>query len=314
MFSVWAVEKYEVGGLTLLTVLALIPPALTWLALCDWLKSRLMGTKRRGRLVRAALIADVVLALCAADAWLVEPRSLSITRISAASSKIAAKTGPIKIVHISDTHFVRRTALTDKVLRAARAERPDLLFVTGDVAQMGGHDARQFRGFLSSLCSIAPTYICTGYDDERALHRASGGRGVILDRKIEVVNVRGTRVRIASRNVILPWLRGEMSDKSLFLVLVHNPDDLPRVAPVGADWCFAGHTHGGQVRLPIWGAITTGAATGKRYEYGRYRIGDMQAFVTRGIGLEPRPAPQVRFLCPPEIMVLTLTRENPGRE
>jgi len=302
--------KPEITGLLILTALVMIPPALTLLVACDWIKSKLVRTSRRRYLLRAALIADVILVLCAADAWLIEPRMLTVTRISAVSPKIASQTGNLKIVHISDVHFVRRTPLTERILRTIQDEKPDLLFVTGDIQQIGRYDRAQFRDFLSRLCAIAPSFGVTGYDDGPVLDRASGGKLRIMDNASSPAVIRGTEISLWGVRA-----GGSRSGRGfLSIALVHSPDDIAAAVESGADWCFAGHTHGGQVRLPFWGAIVTAACTGKRYEYGRYRIGRTEAFVTRGIGLEPRPAPQVRFLCPPEIVVLTLTNQNPGRE
>lgn len=55
-----------------------------------------------------------------------------------------------------------------------------------------------------------------------------------------------------------------------------------------------------------WGTVITNCKTGKKYEYGLYKKGHLRAFVTRGIGMEPKPAPQARFLCPPEVVVINV--------
>jgi predicted MPP superfamily phosphohydrolase len=72
------------------------------------------------------------------------------------------------------------------------------------------------------------------------------------------------------------------------------------------DLYLAGHTHGGQIRLPLFGAVFTASAYGKRYEQGHYSVGDTTLYVSRGIGMEGMGAPRARFLCPPEIVVVNL--------
>jgi predicted MPP superfamily phosphohydrolase len=57
------------------------------------------------------------------------------------------------------------------------------------------------------------------------------------------------------------------------------------------------------VRLPVFGALFTGSLYGKRFESGRRQVGTMTLYVTRGLGLEGKGAPRVRFLCPPEIIL-----------
>jgi predicted MPP superfamily phosphohydrolase len=87
------------------------------------------------------------------------------------------------------------------------------------------------------------------------------------------------------------------------LLLYHSPDIAPTVAQLGFDLQLSGHTHGGQVRLPLFGALITGSLYRKKFEAGRYSVGPMELYVSRGIGLEGGGAPRVRFLCPPEVIL-----------
>jgi predicted MPP superfamily phosphohydrolase len=70
------------------------------------------------------------------------------------------------------------------------------------------------------------------------------------------------------------------------------------------DLYLAGHTHGGQLRLPVYGAMFTATTVGKRYEMGRYDVDGLTLYVSRGIGMEGKGAPRARFLCPPEIVCI----------
>jgi predicted MPP superfamily phosphohydrolase len=303
--------NYEIIGLALLTALVLIPPALSLMAFLDWIKARLMRKPRRRYLLTLALIADAMFALCVVDAWLVEPGRLTVTRLSATSGKIASKTSSLRIVHISDVHFEQSKPLTQRLLSNVAEQHPDLIVLTGDVHQLGEYNSHDFTEFLTSLCSIAPTYGVTGYDDERVLRRASSSRLHIVDRASAQLIIRGTRIHLIGLSAVKRKSDSRpVSPEELLIALGHSPDGIPAAVELGAHWYFAGHTHGGQVRLPFWGAIVTMAETGKRYEYGHYVVGKTNAFVTRGIGLEPRPAPHVRFLCPPEVVVLTLTNSR----
>jgi predicted MPP superfamily phosphohydrolase len=90
-------------------------------------------------------------------------------------------------------------------------------------------------------------------------------------------------------------------------LLYHTPDLAPEAAEAGVDLQLSGHTHAGQVRLPGYGALYAGSLYGKRFEAGRIRVGEMTLYVTRGIGLEGKGAPRVRFLAPPEIILWELT-------
>jgi predicted MPP superfamily phosphohydrolase len=89
------------------------------------------------------------------------------------------------------------------------------------------------------------------------------------------------------------------------LVLVmHSPDSIESAG--AADVYLAGHTHGGQVALPFYGALVTLSRFGKRFEHGLFTVGATSLYVTRGIGMEGGAWPRVRFACRPEISILDL--------
>ncbi|MEJ2705392.1 MAG: hypothetical protein P8Z79_23375, partial [Sedimentisphaerales bacterium] len=79
--------------------------------------------------------------------------------------------------------------------------------------------------------------------------------------------------------------------------LIEDITDFP------VDLYLAGHTHGGQVALPFYGALVTLSEYGKEYESGKYQVGTTTLYVNRGIGMEGGPVPRVRFWARPEITV-----------
>ena len=93
------------------------------------------------------------------------------------------------------------------------------------------------------------------------------------------------------------------------LLLTHNPDIFPTV-PSRVMLSLAGHTHGGQVRLPVIGAPMVPSAYGQRYAAGHVVEGGRQLFVSTGIGTSDFP---IRFNVPPTIFLLTLYGANRER-
>ncbi len=85
--------------------------------------------------------------------------------------------------------------------------------------------------------------------------------------------------------------------------LFHTPDLIEDVSRCGVDLYLCGHTHGGQIALPGYGAVITFSKFGKKYESGMHRVGDTMLYVNRGLGMEPRPAPQMRLFARPQIVV-----------
>ena len=89
------------------------------------------------------------------------------------------------------------------------------------------------------------------------------------------------------------------------LLLVHEPDVFETFPSLGLSptLTLAGHTHGGQVWLPLLGRRVVPSAFGQRYAYGHVVEAGRHLFVTSGVGTSVLP---VRFLVPPEIALLTL--------
>jgi len=96
------------------------------------------------------------------------------------------------------------------------------------------------------------------------------------------------------------------------LAVVHSPDPAPELAALGYDLVVAGHTHGGQVRLPVVGALVTNCAIPSRLARGLARIGPTYLHVSPGMGTS-KYAP-FRLLCRPEATLLELRARPDGRQ
>jgi len=98
---------------------------------------------------------------------------------------------------------------------------------------------------------------------------------------------------------------------SFTLFLAHEPDYADQTVDYRVDLQLSGHSHGGQIRLPIIGALITPPG-GKKYVHGLHTFDipsdTRMVYTNRGIGTSHIP---VRFLCRPEITVLTLRRKQP---
>jgi predicted MPP superfamily phosphohydrolase len=106
---------------------------------------------------------------------------------------------------------------------------------------------------------------------------------------------------------VLPTLAG-IHDTDPIIVLTHNPDIFPLIPP-RVSLSLAGHTHGGQVNIPLIGRPIVPSKFGQRYAYGLIEENGKKLFVTEGIGTSIVP---VRFRAAPEIVLLTiLSSEGP---
>jgi len=268
----------------------------------------------RGRLRwrRGVLAAAGCGVLCIAWARFVEPFWPEVTHTRFASPLVAPGARPVRIVHLSDFHCERTVRLEERVPALVAAERPDAIVYTGDcINEPAGLPV--LRRLLEDLAKIAPVFVVGGNWDAfyfTHLDRFGGTAVHQLDGRSERMVIGTTPVRFAGaffgrESGVRDALAG-IPETELCVFLYHTPDlalDLPER---GVDLYLCGHTHGGQVRLPFYGALITLSRHGKRFEAGPYAVDGMAMYVTRGVGMEGHAAPRVRFLCRPEISVLEI--------
>jgi predicted MPP superfamily phosphohydrolase len=135
-----------------------------------------------------------------------------------------------------------------------------------------------------------------------------------LDRETVVVAKGADSIRFSGLNFVranpaTSFLKSLPGDR-FNVFLYHTPDLIEDVSDPSVDLYLCGHTHGGQICLPWWGALMTFSKFGKKYESGLYRVGETTLYVNRGLGMEQRPAPQVRFWARPEIAVFDIVPEQ----
>jgi predicted MPP superfamily phosphohydrolase len=264
----------------------------------------------RLRWVRRIVLALALLGLvCFAYAWKVEPRWLEVTHTRITTTKLAR---PVRIVHISDVHSDPEPRLEDRLPEVIAAQRPDVIVFTGDALnEPGGLD--NFRTLMKRLAAIAPTYAVRGNWDVWYWSGLDlfGGTGVVELIDVAVrASLPGTELWIAGVPVgherQIPRVLASVPESALDVLLFHYPDEIEQASALGVDVYLAGHTHGGQVALPWYGALITYSKFDKRFEAGRYQVGPTTLYVNRGIGMEGGNAPRVRFCARPEIAVIDL--------
>jgi len=121
-----------------------------------------------------------------------------------------------------------------------------------------------------------------------------------------IVGIQSHRHTLDRDKAVLDYLIAQVPEQAYKLLLYHSPDLIEAAAAVDIDLQLSGHTHGGQIRVPFYGAIFTSSTYGKRFEMGRYDVEGTVLYVSRGLGMEGSVAPRARFLCPPEIVVVEI--------
>jgi predicted MPP superfamily phosphohydrolase len=226
---------------------------------------------------------------------------------------------PLRIVHLSDLHSESQVHLEQKIPLVVAALKPDVIVFTGD--SINSMDALPiFKRCMTELARIAPTFAVYGNHDSRDRRNVSffGGTGVkALNGKSATIDFEGKKIWIGGvaidREWLIPAMFKNMPKDAYSMYLYHFPAGIETASEHNVDLCLTGHTHGGQVRLPLYGAVITRSKFGKQYEAGLYKVGNTNMYVNRGIGMEGGFSPRVRFLCLPEITVINVEGEAAPR-
>jgi predicted MPP superfamily phosphohydrolase len=217
----------------------------------------------------------------------------------------------LKIAHLSDLHMTGQLGreFYDCVVDLTNAWKPDLVAITGDILEKE-HCLPWILPTLGRLRAPEGKFFVLGNHEMRLpdvapLRQLLGEAGFRdLGSRVERVNIRGTECVIAG--IELPWFGHEPPDEAtpaaLRILLSHSPDQLTWAKSRRFDLMLAGHTHGGQIRLPLVGALIAPSWHGSRYAGGTYHEPPTLLHVSRGLaGIHP-----IRLNCPPELALLTL--------
>ncbi len=252
---------------------------------------------------------------CFAYAYFVEPYWLDVRKIELKSAKIPQGKRGLRVVHISDLHSDTEPRLEEKLPAAIAVQKPDLIVFSGDSLNSPA-GLPIFRKALTETARIAPVYVVRGnwdawYWNKLDLFGETGAKE--LNGAAERLEIGGIPVWIAGVFVEsegrLQATLAQIPKNEFSIFLFHYPDLITEVAAAEIDLYCAGHTHGGQIALPFYGALVTLSKFGKKYEGGSYQIGKTWLNVNRGIGMEGGNAPRVRFGARPEITVIDIMPE-----
>jgi uncharacterized protein len=280
---------------------------------------------RRGRwLLRLAGLACLALAPVGAYASFVEPSRLAVERATVRVPAERAGSEPVRIAILADLQFTRVGEHEREAVERAVALRPDVILLPGDVHQGEWSALREelpeIRALLRRLGAAAPAVMVQGdVEDVTEARLVTEGTGVeLLVNELRTIGVRGRRIAVAGLELDyrspgafaavgrLERLRGR---EAVRILLAHRPDPVLDLRPgTRVDLVVAGHTHGGQVQLPLIGPPITATKVPREVAGGGLHSlgGGRRIYVSRGIGLERVQAPRVRFGAVPEVSLLTL--------
>jgi len=246
-----------------------------------------------------------------AHGYLYERHRIGVTRATLPVSGLASPLHGLRIGLITDLHHSTNVPLADlhAAVKLTLAERPDMIVLGGDYVTWG--DRRYVEPGAEALGPLNAPHgvfaILGNHDDDRDMPAALAARGftVLKDARTRIT-VRGEPLEIVglrywTRKVadIARLLRGAEAPA---ILLAHDPRRLTEASALDVPLVLSGHTHGGQVVLPL-----IGAPAKRRFPVlsGTMRQENTTIFVSRGVGTVYVP---VRINCPPEVAILTLHR------
>ncbi|WP_438347183.1 metallophosphoesterase [Paenibacillus sp. FA6] len=254
-------------------------------------------------------------------AWLWEPKQLAIETVQLHFNTLPSAFDGLKVVQFSDVHlgFHFDDKRMKKLVKAISSQSPDIICFTGDIVD---RDSESLVGAMSDLSSLhAPLgkYAVLGNHDHwgqpaevRRMLQECGftvlqNSHVIVRKQDSMFAIVGLEDQLHGNPDPKKALEG-ITEGTFSLLLIHEPDYADTAALYPFDMQLSGHSHGGQVRLPFFGAIITPMGS-RRYIQGLYKLksSGMQLYVNRGVGVTQLP---IRFLCRPELTVFTLNKSG----
>lgn len=267
----------------------------------------------------AAMLGVGMLAGGYASFW--EPVQLDIVRPSFRCPRLPAAFDGIRIAHFSDLHlgFYSRKSVIARLAEAIGSETPDLVLFTGDAVDSEADALREYLPLLASMNGTLGKFAILGNHDYMTrpdlvadMLKVAGFQ--VLRNGSALVERRGEAIAIVGLDDGLKGFPdpakglGGVPDGLFTLLMMHEPDYADTAAAYPFDMQISGHSHGGQVRVPLIGAMLTPPGA-RRYVMGAYAVGEraMPLYVNRGIGETHLP---IRFLCTPELTMMTLRSGN----
>ncbi|ASA23941.1 metallophosphoesterase [Paenibacillus donghaensis] len=251
-------------------------------------------------------------------AWQGEPNWLEVTSVELAFPQLPSAFAGTTIVHFSDTHLGFNKDARDiaSLAEQIRKVSPDLICFTGDIVDSEPEDLEESVAELAELHAPLGKYAILGNHDYKNTEKVTGllqAAGFkVLRNHSYLIKQGGSVMAVAGLD---DQLHGKPDPEAALknippgtftLLLMHEPDYADTAQAYPFHLQLSGHSHGGQIRLPLLGAPFTPYGSLK-YIAGLYYTEEkgMPVYVNRGFGETYMP---FRLLCRPELTVLTLRR------
>ena len=252
-----------------------------------------------------------------------------ITKSNYVSERVPTDFNDFDIAHISDLHNKSFGKNQSLILKKLNSLSPDIIVVTGDLVDRRKYDLASAMEFIEGAVKIAPIYYVSGNHEawsgeystikERLEH---AGVNILDNSKIELskgestIELLGVRdpafltsknSRVIDKSEIKEQLKKWSFSANFKMLLIHRPELFDIYAENKMDLIFAGHAHGGQIRIPfIGGVLAPNQGLFPKYTDGSHTENSSTIFISRGLGNSVFP---FRIGNRPEIVMVTLKTE-----
>lgn len=225
----------------------------------------------------------------------------------------------VTLLQISDFHGSSSENMVQRLVKAAENVGPDVVVVTGDLVDRSTVDFGNVYALVRKLHSICPNiFFVSGNhewsnDHRKELFEKLSDLGVvILNNKGTAFNSRGVDINLCGvddayrhRDNIAKAMKG-VNSRKFTILLSHSPRIRDRLGQYSPDMILCGHTHGGQVRLPVIGAvIAPGEGLLPAYDKGMFKLNNgSKLYIDSGVGTSKLP---LRFLNRSQVSVIRIT-------
>lgn len=247
-----------------------------------------------------------------------EPSNIKIERQAITIKNLPQSFDGAKIVQLSDFHSWWSGSREKKVLEILEKLEPDFVFITGDFVDpvtkiITDRDLSSVKIFWQALAQQYENQVFAvlgNHDTELVKNYLKESGIVILDNENKRLNLGKEFIFLIG--VDDPWTGRDDLSKALEgiegerpkILLAHAPEIIDKAARERIDLVLVGHTHGGQVNIPVLGGLIQPLSKyGRQYTKGLFKIDSTYLYVNRGIGTSFFP---VRFDSPPEITLIEL--------
>lgn len=275
----------------------------------------ILNRKRKILMLSLALIALSVLAgyIC------FDLYSTTVRYVEIKSEKIKGK-AEFKILQISDFHNNKSAVVRNRIFASVRELKPDIVVLTGDIIDSSTIDPDNVLSFVKSLVEINPrVYFVSGNHEWRSgfnirfTNALKSMDVTVLNNANSIIDIGSTSFNLCgiddyyTRSYSLENAFNRIDGKNFTILLSHAPDIIFDNKDIPADLILSGHTHGGQIRLPIIGALVApGQGFFPKYNKGLYKLDNGGLlYIDSGVGTSTLP---IRFYNRSQISLISIKK------